>query len=78
MFLISVVVLLGCNSEKKNVENVAQSYLDAITNFKTDEARKYASPDFEQNIEMMEIFLSWAHKDSIAALIPNKVTINDV
>ena len=78
VLLLSVVVLVGCGSEKKNVENVAQSYLDAITNFKTDEARKYVSPDFEQSIEMMEIFLSWAHKDTIAALIPNKVTINDV
>ena len=76
--LLSVVVLVGCGSEKKNVENVAQSYLDAITNFKTDEARKYVSPDFEQSIEMMEIFLSWAHKDTIAALMPNMVTINDV
>lgn len=78
LFLFSVVIIFGCNSERRNVENVAQSYLDAVTNFKTDEARKYAAPDFEQYIEMMDIFVSWAHKDTIASLIPNKVTINDV
>ena len=78
VFLFSVVILVGCNSEKRNVEKAAQGYLDAVTNFKTDEARKYAAPDFEQYIEMMEIFVSWAHKDTIAALIPNKVTINNV
>lgn len=78
--VLSAVVLFSCNSEKREVERVAQAYLDAETNFKIDEARLYVAGDeMTSAMNMIENFVVPNMEKSVMdSLIPNIVKINDV
>jgi len=78
--VLSAVVLFSCNSEKREVERVAQAYLDAETNFKIDEARPYVAGDeMTSAMNMIENFVVPNMEKSVMdSLIPNIVKINDV
>lgn len=74
---IAVIALLfSCNSEKREVERIAQAYLDAETNFRISEARPYVSKKFEPMLNQIENFVLPNISDTVLnSLLPNKVTI---
>ena len=78
--VLSAVLLFSCNSEKREVERIAQAYLDAETNFKIDEARPYVAGDeMTSAMNMIENFVVPNMEKSVMdSLIPNIVKINDV
>ena len=78
--VLSAVVLFSCNSEKREVERVAQAYLDAETNFKIDEARPYVAGDeMTSAMNMIENFvMPNMEKSVLDSLVPCKVKITDV
>ena len=75
--VLSAVLLFSCNSEKREVERIAQAYLDAETNFRIDEARPYVTGDeMTSALNMMEYFvLPNLSEGLLDSLVPNKVTI---
>lgn len=80
LFAVTVLTfVVSCNSEQREVERVAQAYLDAETNFKIDEARPYVSGD-EMNsaMDMIENFVVPNMEKSVMdSLVPNKVKIKN-
>lgn len=77
---LSAVLLFSCNSEKHEVERIAQAYLDAETNFKIDEARQYVEgEEMTSALNMIENFvLPNISKELLDSLTPNEVKIKDV
>ncbi len=77
--VLSAVVLFSCNSEKREVERVAQAYLDAETNFKIDEARQYVDgEEMTSALNMIENFvMPNIEKSVLDSLLPNKVKIKN-
>ena len=77
--VLSAVVLFSCNSEKREVERIAQAYLDAETNFRIDEARPYVAGDeMTSAMDMIENFvLPNIEKSVLDSLVPNKVKIKN-
>ena len=45
MYCVAILLMAGCNTDEKKIENVAYSYLDAMGNYKIDDARPYASAE---------------------------------
>ena len=76
--LFAATLLFACNNEKREVERIAQAYLDAETNFRVDEARQYAAPEFMPMLNQIEFFvLPHLSKELLDSLTPNKVTIKE-
>ena len=73
-----VAFTVSCNREKREVERIAQAYLDAETNFRIEEARKYASPEFMPMLNQIENFVLPNMPDEVLkSIIPNKITIKN-
>ena len=76
--ILASVLFFSCNSEKSEVERIAQAYLDAETNFRIDEARQYVSPEFMPMLNQIETFvLPHMPQELIDSLLPNVVTIKN-
>ena len=45
MYCVAILLMAGCNTDEKKIETVAYSYLDAMGNYKIDDARPYASAE---------------------------------
>lgn len=77
--MLSAVLFFSCNSEKREVERIAQAYLDAETNFRVDEARPYVTgEEMTYVLDMIENFvLPNISKEVLDSLTPNKVTIKE-
>ncbi len=73
---ISTVLLVSCKSEEEKVADIAQDYLEAVTNYHVDKAKEYASADFRSILETMAYFLSVTPKEKLDATLPNEITIN--
>lgn len=69
---------VSCNSEKSEVERVAQAYLDAEMNFKIDEAWQYVDgEEMTSALNMIEIFvMPNIEKSVLDSLLPNNVKLN--
>ena len=77
--MLLAVLFFSCNSEKREVERIAQAYLDAETNFRIAEARPYvAGEDMTYALDFMEKFvLPNISKELLDSLTPNEVTIKN-
>ena len=45
MYCVAILFMAGCNTDEKKIETVAYNYLDAMGNYKIDDARPYASAE---------------------------------
>lgn len=77
--VLSAVLLFSCNSEKREVERIAQAYLDAETNFRIDEARQYvAGEEMLFVLDAIEHFVLPNMAEGLMdSLTPNVVTIKN-
>lgn len=73
---ISTVMLVSCKSEEEKVADIAQDYLEAVTNYHVSEAKEYASEEFMPILETMTYFMSVTPKEQLDATLPNEITIN--
>lgn len=77
--LLVAALFFSCNSEKNEVERIAQAYLDAETNYRIAEARNYASDDFMPLLDRIEHFVvPHMDPDTLQSYLPNKVKISDI
>ncbi len=53
LFMISIMIVAGCKSAN-SPGKVAERFLNAFNERKYDEARKYASPDTDKLVDLME------------------------
>ena len=76
--ILAAVLFFSCNSEKREVERIAQAYLDAGTNFRIDEARQYVDgEEMTSALNMIEIFvMPNIEKSVLDSLLPNNVKLN--
>lgn len=43
IILVLLVIFVSCNRETKKIENTARAYLEALANYRVDEAKDYAT-----------------------------------
>ncbi len=76
--IVAIALLFSCSSQKREVERIAQAYLDAETNFRISEARPYVSEDFMPMLNQIETFVLPNISDTVLnTLVPNKVNIKN-
>lgn len=45
ILILLSLVFVSCNQEKREIKHVAQAYLDALANYKVEEAKPYATSE---------------------------------
>ena len=71
IFLITIsLVFSACNSEKQEIKKVAENYLDAMANYRIEEAEPYATE------ETRNITLRFAEEVIMPHLTPNVIPDN--
>ncbi len=85
LFSLFLPLFFACNNRNGNcddypeIADAAYGYLDAVANFRFDDAIPYASPQTQANtIPFFINMLNFVHPDSIAAKLPAEVTLYNV
>lgn len=77
--LMTVLFLTSCSiNQEKEVQKIAQTYLDAVGNYHFDEARNFVTDSSFAMISMMENFLKQVPKEEIVKNLPVTTTISNV
>ena len=66
---------ISCKTEEEKVNDVAQNYLEAITNYKMNEAKKYVSDDFMPEFKWFKKHVGITPREQLNKNLPNEVTI---
>lgn len=80
-FVITIAGLLlsGCSSQEKKIEKAAEGYLDAIANYRFDDADKYASTQTKQKtLSFYKYLLPHVDTAYIKRATPATITIKGV
>ena len=81
VILISLASLTACTTKSKDqkaIEQVAYNYLDAMANYRIDEAEQYAShATVESSIKLAKFFMTMADSNFVTRNTPGKVEITD-
>lgn len=69
-------ILVGCSSERKDIEHAAYGYLDAMANYRLEDARTYASSmTNETTLEIYSNLLANLDSAYIASNTPATITL---